>query len=193
MAADAALRERRELVGDRGVIPRGARRHQPAGACLQLVLEREEAGREQAVELVAGDGPRQGGLVEDLAGGARDAVIVQHHDARNERVASGPRDAPSWLFNACRAIAGIDAGAARWSWAVGLGRRNRPSRSPSRGRPNLRLSPSCARVLVLRAPCHDVSSPGCSAAQLRVAGHARGCRRRKTCAITEARAGQVPV
>ena len=193
VAVDTALRERGELVRHRGVIRDEARRHQPAGAGLQLVLQREEALRQQAVELVASDGPRQGRLVEDLAGGAGDAVIVEHHDARDERPHLGLVTRHLGL-KACRAIAGIDAGAASCSRAVDLGRRN----SPTPMAVARMIEPAIVTVFVttatvLREACHAELRRSPALAVLG-AGHARGRYRRcKNCAggrrTTRGRAG----
>ena len=178
--SDAALRERPELVGYRRVILQVLGDHQSARARLQLVLEREEALGEQAVELVAGDGPRQGGLVEDLAGRAA---------RRRHRPASRPAKTSVAHLDLVTAILVSTSGAHR-----GNRRRRREAVLSPRPGPQAQPKPTAvartteppivivfARHRVVRAPCHEgvfseVARPRNCASQVMRAGGAGGAR-----------------
>src|SRR5438477_6745694 len=86
VAADTGLGEPGELFRHGLPIMTAARDDEFSSARAELVLEHEEARGNQAVQLVAREWSGARRFVEDLAGDARDAVVVEKHDLREERL-----------------------------------------------------------------------------------------------------------
>jgi hypothetical protein len=81
---NTALRPGSERLCDRLAIVPGSGVDHQARLGAHRILEIEEARGQEAVQLIAGDRSRQGGLVENLARHTSGTVIVQDDHVRNQ-------------------------------------------------------------------------------------------------------------